>query len=94
MKTYCVYIATNQRDTVFYTGMTSNLQTRIWQHKNKVVEGFTKRYNIYKLVYYEVFPTPIDAIVAEKKIKGWTRKKKINLISRDNPEFNDLSEEL
>jgi len=69
-KTYCVYIATNLRNTVFYTGVTSNLIGRIWQHKNKAIKGFTEKYNICKLVYYENFNTPNDAISAEKKIKG------------------------
>lgn len=91
-KTYYVYIATNQRNTVLYTGFTSNLAGRMWQHKNKAVEGFTKRYNIDKLVFYETFSNPTDAIAAEKKIKGWIRKKKIDLIQKDNPEFKDLSE--
>jgi putative endonuclease len=91
-KTYCVYIATNLRNTVFYTGVTSNLIGRIWQHKNKAIKGFTEKYNICKLVYYENFNTPSDAISAEKKIKGWTRKKKIDLIKSKNPELKDLSE--
>ena len=90
-KTYCVYIATNLRNTVFYTGVTSNLIGRIWQHKNKATKGFTEKYNICKLVYYENSNTPNDAISAEKKIKGWTRKKKIDLIKSKNPELKDLS---
>jgi putative endonuclease len=91
-KTYYVYIATNQRNTVLYTGVSSNLANRMWQHKNKIVEGFTKKYNVDKLVFYETFSNPTDAIVAEKKIKGWARKKKMVLIEKDNPEFRDLSE--
>jgi putative endonuclease len=91
-KIYYVYIATNSRNTVLYTGMTSNLIGRIWQHKNKVIKGFTEKYNICKLVYYEVFDNPMDAISAEKKIKGWVRKKKIDLIKSKNPEFKDLAE--
>ncbi|MDH4330925.1 MAG: GIY-YIG nuclease family protein [Candidatus Moranbacteria bacterium] len=91
-KNYCVYIATNQRNTVLYTGVSSNLQGRMWQHKNKIIKGFTSRYNIDKLVAYEVFDNPRDAIAAEKKIKGWTRKKKIDFINKSNPEFKDLSE--
>ena len=90
-KTFYVYIATNQRNTVLYTGITSNLTGRMWQHKNKAVEGFTKRYNINKLVFYETFSNPQDAITAEKKIKGWIRQKKIDLIKKDNPELKDLS---
>ena len=91
-KTYYVYIATNSRNTVLYTGVTSNLIGRIWQHKNKIIKGFTEKYNVCKLVYYESFNNPTDAIVAEKKIKGWVRKKKIELIKSKNPEFKDLSE--
>lgn len=91
-KTYYVYIATNLRNTVLYTGITSNLQNRIEQHKNKAVKGFTERYNVCKLVFYENFDNPNDAILAEKKIKGWTRKKKIDLIKSKNPEFKDLTE--
>jgi len=91
-KTYYVYIATNPRNTVLYTGFTSNIKKRIWQHKNKLVDGFTKKYNVCKLVYCENFDNPNDAISAEKKIKGWIRKKKIDLIKSINPEFKDLSE--
>ncbi|HHD92091.1 MAG TPA: GIY-YIG nuclease family protein [Candidatus Portnoybacteria bacterium] len=91
MKTYCVYIITNQRNTVLYTGVTGDLQNRIWQHKNKIVKGFTKKYNVDKLVYYETFSNPTDAIAADKKIKGWNRKKKIDLIKKNNLEFKDLS---
>ncbi|MFH0819983.1 MAG: GIY-YIG nuclease family protein [bacterium] len=91
---FYVYIATNKRNTVFYTGITSDLAKRMWQHKQKEVKGFTSKYNINKLVYYEIFSNPQEAIAAEKKIKGWTRKKKIDLIKEINPEFKDLSEEL
>ena len=93
-KLYCIYIATNQRNTVLYTGMSSQLPERIAQHKEHRVPGFTKRYNIEKLVYYEVFETPYDAIAREKKIKGWTRDKKIALINSKNPEWRDLSDSL
>ena len=82
---------TNKINTVFYTGVTSNLLKRIYEHKNKVVDGFTKRYNITKLVYYEVFDSPEAAIQREKQIKGGSRKKKIDLIKSINPEFEDLS---
>jgi putative endonuclease len=91
-KTYYVYIATNKRNAVLYTGITNNLYGRIWQRKNKVVKGFTEKYNIDKLVFYETFSNPQDAIAAEKKIKGWIRKNKIDLIKRENPNFRDLSE--
>ena len=91
-KTYYVYIATNLRNTVLYTGVTNNLENRISQHKNKAVKGFTEKYNVCKLVFYDTFDNPRDAISAEKKIKGWTRKKKIDLIINVNPDFKDLSE--
>ncbi|EKD46931.1 MAG: hypothetical protein ACD_67C00013G0005, partial [uncultured bacterium] len=78
-KVFCVYIATNKNNTVLYTGMTSNLVGRIFQHKNKEAKGFTEKYNVDKLVFYENFSTAMDAIAAEKRIKGWTRQKKIDL---------------
>ena len=90
MHQYYIYIATNKRDTVLYTGMTNNLQRRMHEHRNKTIPGFTSRYNVNKLLYYEVFPTAIEAIEAEKKIKGWTRLKKIDLIAKENPDFKDL----
>jgi putative endonuclease len=89
-KQYYVYIATNKRDTVLYTGVTNDLYKRMYEHKNKLVNGFTKEYNINKLVYYEIFNHPEEVITAEKKIKGWLRKKKINLIKKINPKFKDL----
>ncbi|PIU82927.1 MAG: excinuclease ABC subunit C [Elusimicrobia bacterium CG06_land_8_20_14_3_00_38_11] len=90
-KYYSVYILTNKNNTVLYTGITSNLKKRIYEHKNKIVNGFSKKYNMNKLVYYEVFETPIEAISVEKKIKGWLRIKKIKLIESINPEWKDLS---
>lgn len=91
-KQYYVYIATNKRNTVLYTGVTSNLEKRMYEHKNKLINGFTKKYNVNKLVYFEVFSTPEEAIGAEKKIKGWVRKKKIELIKSKNSEFRNLYE--
>ncbi|MDP3772388.1 MAG: GIY-YIG nuclease family protein [bacterium] len=91
MRYYCVYIATNQRNTVFYTGITNDLQRRISEHKQKKIKGFTSRYNIDKLVYYEVFQTASEAIAAEKKIKSWSRQKKMELITEKNPHFDDLA---
>ena len=87
---YYVYIATNKVNTVLYTGVTNNLARRMYEHENKLIDGFTKKYNIKKLVYYEVFPRPDEAIMAEKKIKGWTRQKKVNLIESINPTFRNL----
>ncbi len=81
----------NQRNTVFYTGISGYLPNRDKQHERKKKEGFTKRYNINKLVYFECFNKPLEAIKREKEIKGWRREKKINLIKLINPNFNDLS---
>ena len=92
-KQYCIYIATNKSDTL-YTGFTSGLPGRMWQHKQKVIVGFTSKYNINKLLYYEVFEDPYNAIAREKQIKGWTRKKKMDLIKSKNPQFKDLSDQL
>ncbi len=92
-KQYYVYIVTNKSNTL-YIGITGNLTVRIYQHKYKLVKGFTSKYNISKLVYYEVFDNPEEAIIREKQIKGWTRKKKIDLIKKMNPEFKDLSKDL
>ena len=93
-KTYAVYILTNYNETTFYIGVTGNLQKRIWEHKNKVVEGFTKKYNVDKLVYYELTENVESALNREKQLKRWHRQWKINLIKKMNPEFNDLSEQL
>jgi len=81
---------TNKNNSVLYTGVTGNLGTRIYQHKEKVVAGFTKRYNVTKLVYYELFNDPYNAIAREKQIKAGSRKKKIALIESMNPEWKDL----
>ena len=91
-KTYAVYILTNYNETTFYIGVTGNLQKRIWEHKNKVVEGFTKKYNVDKLVYYELTENVESALNREKQLKRWHRQWKINLIKEMNPEFKDLSE--
>jgi len=88
--TYYVYIITNIRNTVFYIGVTNNLQRRIFEHEHALVEGFTKKYNVKKLVWYETFEHPAEAIRIEKKLKGWKRVKKIDLIRKNNPDFKDL----
>ncbi len=90
-KTYAVYILTNYKQTTFYIGVTGDLHKRIWEHKNKVVEGFTKKYNVDKLVYYEITNDVESAINREKQLKRWHRDWKINLIKEKNPEFRDLS---
>ncbi len=92
MNNYCTYIITNKSKTL-YVGVTNDLSRRIFEHKNKIIDGFTKKYNISKLVYYETFSKPTDAIFTEKQIKGWLRIKKIKLIETMNPEWKDLSEE-
>ena len=91
---YVVYIITNDRHTVLYTGVTSNLKGRIYQHRDKLLAGFTARYNVYKLVYYEVFDGPSAARAREKQIKAGSRQKKIDLINGFNPEWRDLYDEI
>ncbi|HET56478.1 MAG TPA: GIY-YIG nuclease family protein [Ignavibacteria bacterium] len=92
LKQYYVYIMTNKSRTL-YTGVTNDLNRRVYEHKNKLIKGFTSKYNITKLVYYEEYNDINDAIRREKQIKGWSRKKKIELIESVNPEWKDLSEE-
>ncbi|MDX9746294.1 MAG: GIY-YIG nuclease family protein [Syntrophales bacterium] len=90
---YYVYIITNTSKTL-YIGMTNNLERRVFQHKNKLVPGFTSKYNLNRLVYYEQTENVLSAIAREKQLKGWLRKKKIDLIEAQNPEWTDLSDEL
>ncbi len=85
-----VYILTNIDNRVLYTGVTSDLIKRVYEHRNKLVEGFTKKYNVYKLVYFEIFEDISNAIVREKQIKGWRRDKKIALFEKNNPKWDDL----
>ncbi len=80
---------TNYSKTL-YIGVTSNIRRRVWEHKEKLIEGFTKKYNIDKLVYYELIEDMPTAIKREKELKGWSRKKKIDLIEKENPEWLDL----
>ena len=82
---------TNYSQTSFYIGVTGNLQKRVWEHKNKVVDGFTKKYNVDRLVYYELTDSVDTALNREKQLKRWHREWKINLIKEMNPEFKDLS---
>ncbi len=89
-----IYILTNKNNTTLYTGVTSNLSKRIYEHKNHLVDGFTKKYNLEKLVYYEIHQTILEAIKREKQIKSGSRKKKISLINSINPEWKDLSKDL
>ena len=90
MKEYYVYILSNKRGTL-YTGVTNDLERRIYQHKNKLTEGFTKKYNITRLIYFESTDDITAAIAREKQIKGLLRSKKIELIKTMNPKWEDLS---
>ena len=89
-----IYIMTNKRNGTLYTGITSNLIKRVYQHKNSVKKGFSEQYHCKLLVYYEIHRSIMGAIMREKKIKGGSRKKKIALIETINPEWRDLYEEL
>jgi putative endonuclease len=89
---YFVYILTNKTNRVLYTGVTGNLLKRVYEHKNSLVEGFTKKYNCHKLVYFDETNDINAAIKREKEIKGWLRKKKIALIEMQNPKWLDLAE--
>lgn len=89
-KQYYVYFLTNVKNTVLYVGVTNNLQRRIYEHKQGSTEGFTRKYNTHKLVYYEVFEEIELAILREKQIKGGSRKKKNSLVEKLNPEWKDL----
>ena len=91
---YYVYILTNKNKTVLYTGVTNNLLRRIHEHRNGLIEGFTKKYNVKFLMYYEIFQDSYSAISREKQIKAGSRKKKIALIESINPNWNDLTKEL
>ena len=90
---YYVYMITNKTNSVLYTGITNNLERRLYEHKNKLVKGFTSKYNVNKLVYFDHTEDVISAITREKEIKGWKRDKKNKLVASMNPEWKDLSEE-
>jgi putative endonuclease len=85
-----VYILASGRNGTLYIGVTSDLQKRIWEHKNDLIEGFTKRYSVHRLVYYELHDEMVSAITREKQIKKWKRDWKLNLIEGQNPDWNDL----
>jgi len=93
-KQFYVYIMTNKNNRVLYTGITNDLKRRVYEHRKKLVDGFTKKYNVSKLIYYEIFGDPEDAILREKRIKAGSRQKKIDLINGMNREWNDLYEEI
>ncbi|OGE75719.1 MAG: hypothetical protein A3C85_04640 [Candidatus Doudnabacteria bacterium RIFCSPHIGHO2_02_FULL_48_21] len=94
MKSYYVYILASKRNGTLYTGVTDNLIKRIWQHKNDLAEGFTKKYKVHMLVYYEDTPDVMSAITREKQLKAWKRQWKIDLIEKNNPGWRDLYSEL
>ena len=88
---YYVYILTSGKYGTLYTGVTSNLKQRIWQHQHKLAEGFTKKYNVHQLVYYEDYSDVYEAVTRERRIKKWNRQWKINLIERNNPHWINLA---
>ena len=94
MRIYCVYILANETNTVTYTGVTNDLLRRVFEHKEKIIKGFTSRYNINKLVYFECIDDVRDAIEREKQIKAGSRRKKIELIESMNKEWRDLYQDL
>jgi putative endonuclease len=93
-KEYYIYLLTNKHNNVLYAGVTNDLVRRIYEHKNKLQKGFTEKYNVDRLVYYEAYTGIVDAIAREKQIKGWSRKKKDDLVSQFNPEWKDLYEDI
>jgi len=91
MNSYYIYILTNKNNRVLYTGVTRDLNRRIYEHKQKLIKGFTAKYNVNKLVFFQEFTDINEAISIEKKIKGWLRAKKVYLINKFNPGWKDLS---
>jgi putative endonuclease len=91
-KQYTVYILTNQNNRVLYIGSTSNLESRVEQHKQKLIPGFTSRYNVNKLVYFEITNDAYAAVSRERQLKGWKRERKNHLVETLNPNWNDLLE--
>ncbi|HET9296813.1 MAG TPA: GIY-YIG nuclease family protein [Candidatus Binatia bacterium] len=87
-----VYVLASKRNGTLYVGVTSNLRKRVWEHKNELVEGFTKRYGVHHLVYYEIYDDMMSAITREKQIKKWNRAWKLDLIEKQNPDWKDLWE--
>ena len=94
MKSFYVYIMASKRNGTLYTGSTSDLIKRTWEHKNQVTPGFTARYNVHMLVYYEIHTTYVEAARREKRFKNWPGQQKLNLIEKMNPAWNDLYEEI
>ena len=94
MKTYYLYIMASKKNGTLYLGVTNDLIRRVWQHKNDVNEGFTKKYGVHRLVWYEATNDIRGAIQREKQMKKWRRQWKINLIEEENPDWNDLYDDL
>lgn len=92
MKLYFVYILTNKNNTTFYIGVTNNLIRRVFEHKNNFVKGFTQKYKLHKLIYFEECNSIASALEREKQLKNWHREWKVNLVKSTNPNFDDLSE--
>jgi len=92
-RSYYVYILSNKKNGTLYIGVTNDLMRRIFEHKNKSISGFTKRYNLTKLIYYEMTDDIVAAIEREKRLKRWNRQWKIELIEKENPGWNDLAQE-
>jgi putative endonuclease len=91
---FYVYILAKNRNSTFYVGVTSNLVKRTWEHKNAVADGFTKKYGVNRLVYYEVYTDPGTAIAREKRLKKWNRPWKMRVIEEMNPDWKDLYDEI
>ncbi len=94
MKTPCVYILASKRNGTLYIGVTGDVARRVWEHKSDAIDGFTKRYAVHILVYYEMHATMLDAILREKQMKRWNRAWKIHLIQHLNPQWRDLYEDI
>ena len=94
MKQYYVYMMASERNGTLYVGITSDLVKRVYQHRTKSVKGFTEKYDVEKLVYYEVYDDPENAIRREKRLKKWNRQWKVDLIGKSNPDWHDLYEEI
>lgn len=94
MKSSYVYIMASARNGTLYAGSTSDLIKRVWEHKNSVIPGFTAKYNVHRLVYYEVHTTYVEAARREKRLKNWCRQWKLNLIETLNPDWHDLYEDI
>jgi len=87
---YFVYVMTNTYNTVFYTGVTNNLERRVYEHKNKLVKGFTEKYNIWKLIYFEEYNEVMTALEREKQLKDYRREKKLELIRKENSDLMEI----